>query len=248
MFFHGNNRPFWGTFFVPVRFLCRELVLWFTGLQCIATVSPVPKDPTHQRQQLWCSGSGRRPWWCSATEEWVWTQQRPLLREPLCLTQCQLQCSNPSPSPDTQKCLFATQRDVSTTAHRCASALWSACQTYSCGPLEVGWRKGLQVICTVVPPNMALDPFCCDFPTPEKPSCSSSTASTSWCPASLPDTSFSSAKFTAVPFLFSTYFQGERGRAAPICIPFVFWFVSHVESLITSGKSCEQGRAVSAFH
>ena len=115
--------------------------------------------------------------------------------------------------------------------------------------IEVCWRRGHWVICTLVPPDMALDPFSHDFPTSEKSSCSSSTASTTWCPANLLDTSSSCTKFTAVSFLFSAYFQGERGRVAPIiCIPFIIWFVFHVESLITSGKSSEQRRACSAFH
>lgn len=230
--------------------LFSEPVLWVTWLQCIAMISPVPKDP-HDRGSSFDAvgqeagrddavqlgdecGPSRDP--CSESLT-VWHSTSSSIATPP-LAQTPRSVSLPHKLTHLSQ---LTGMHLSCAQHA-RHSLVAHCT-------EVCWRKGHWVICTLVPPDMALDPFSHNFPTSEKPSCFSLTASTTWCPASLLDTSSSCAKFTAVSFLFSAYFQGERGRVTPIiCILFIFWFLFYVESLITSGKSSEQRRVGSAFH
>lgn len=182
--------------------LSSEPFLWFTWLYCVAMVSPIPKDPTPQTQQLWCSGSGRKLWWCSATQEWVWTHAAETLAQTAWLSDTvPAPVLQPLPEPwHPEVSLCHTETYLSQLTGMCLSCGHHARYILVAHCMEVCWRKGHWVICTLVPPNTALDTFSHDIPTSEKPSCSSSTASTTWCPASLPDTSFSSAKFTAVSF------------------------------------------------
>lgn len=193
--------------------------------------------------------SGRSLWW---SQGWVWTPQSPMLRQSHSQTvPAPVLQALPNISTDTR--IVSLPNSLMCLSQARVYHVLSMPDIFWCPILmspctELCWRK-VYVICAWVPLYVALDPFCHDFPASAKPSHSCfSTASTSWCLASLPDTSSSCAKFTTVSFLLSTYFQG-RGRVTPrIFHSSYLLIVSHVESLIRYAKSCEQGKAGSAFH
>lgn len=151
--------PFWVTFFISISSICRSIPFQALSMR-VSALEPYLQSrfcgsgvlmhccgfsgswgAPWQGQQLWCCGSGSWLWWCSAAQECV-DPAEPLAQTTSPSGTDQLWCCSPSPSPDTQKCLFATQADIYITAHTRASVLGSARQTYSCGPLHRGLLKG----------------------------------------------------------------------------------------------------------
>lgn len=264
-----TSEPFWVTFFIPIRFILRSVTFQALSMRLSAF------DPYLQSRFCGSCGYNALPWFLPflRTPPDRGSSFGAVGQEAGCDDAVQLgnecgPCRDPcsgslsvwhsTSSSVATPALARTPRSVSL-PHKLTYLSQLTGTHLSCGQrarhtfvahcIEVCWRKGHWVICTLVPPAMALDPFSHDFPASEKPLHSSLIVSTPRCPASLLDTSSSCAKLTAVSFLFSICSQGERGRMAPIiCIPFIFWFVFHVESLITSGKSSEHRRVGSAFH